>query len=147
MSINAPFEVIQGVLGIGQTLIDRLFPDKIKQAAERAAAERELLALHQSGKTEEMAVAMSAILAEAQSPDPWTSRARPTFLYVIYVMILASLPMGVLSAFEPEIATRVAAGMQAWLAAIPSELYALFGVGYVGYAYQRTVEKRAGVAR
>jgi hypothetical protein len=31
---------------------------------------------------------MAAVLAEAESPDPWTSRARPSFLYVMYVLLL-----------------------------------------------------------
>lgn len=129
-------------LKFGGGIVDRLFPDRVRQAAERAEAERALLELHQSGDIQRMATAMSAIIAEAQSEDPWTSRARPSFLYVMYAMILASIPMGVLSAFEPEIATAVAAGMKAWLAAIPGELYALFGVGYVGYAGSRSYDKR-----
>lgn len=135
------------VLEIGKALIDRVFPDKTKQAAERAQAELALAQLHQDGKIKEMATAMSAIIAEAQSPDPWTSRARPTFLYVIYVMLLASIPMGVLSAFDPAMAANIAAGMKLWLAAIPEELYMLFGVGYLGYTYQRSKDKALGVTK
>ena len=90
---------------------------------------------------------MKAIITEASSADPWTSRARPTFMYVIYVMILCSIPMGILSAFQPTMAVAIAAGMKAWLASIPSELYTLFGVGYVGYVYQRGKEKIAGVSK
>ena len=41
---------------------------------------------------------LSAIVTEARSPDPWTSRARPSFLYVMYVMLLWAIPMGVLAA-------------------------------------------------
>ena len=139
--------LIAPLLNLGAGIIDRVFPDKVKQASERAQAEMALAQLHQDGKIKEMATAMSAIIAEAQSPDPWTSRARPSFLYVIYVMILMSIPMGVLSAFEPEMAQRIAAGMKAWLAAIPDELYVLFGAGYLGYAYTRTKDKALGVAR
>ena len=91
--------------------------------------------------------ARCSILAEASSTDPWTSRARPSFLYVIYVMILMSIPMGVLSAFEPQMADAIASGMQKWLEAIPEDLYVLFGIGYVGYAGARTWEKRKGAAR
>jgi hypothetical protein len=39
-------------------------------------------------------------LAEAQSADPWTSRARPNFLYVMYILLPTALPTGVLSAFH-----------------------------------------------
>ena len=55
--------------------------------------------------------------------------------------------MGVLSAFEPQVADAIASGMQKWLAAIPEDLYVLFGIGYVGYAGARTWEKRKGAAR
>jgi hypothetical protein len=138
---------IAPLLEVGKALIDRLFPDKEKQAQERAQAELALAQMAQDGRLKEMATEMSAIIAEAQSADPWTSRARPTFLYVIYVMILMGIPMGFLSAFKPGIATAVAAGMQAWLNAIPSELYTLFGVGYLGYAGTRMFEKVKGVSK
>lgn len=139
--------LIGPVTELASSLIDRIFPDKVKQSTERAHAEIALAQLNQEGKIKEMATAMSAIIAEAQSNDPWTSRARPSFLYVIYVMILMSIPMGVLSAFEPEMAQRIAAGMKAWLAAIPGELYALFGAGYLGYAVTRSKDKALLTAR
>ena len=90
---------------------------------------------------------MSAIIAEANSADPWTSRARPTFMYVMYIMILVAIPMGIVSAFRPEIAAAIATGMQAWLKAIPDSLYTLFGVGYVGYVGARSYEKGKGVSQ
>lgn len=132
---------------MGKTLIERIFPDKEKQAQERAQAELALAQLAQDGKLKEMATQMSAIVAEAQSPDPWTSRARPSFMYVMYVMILAAIPMGMLHAFRPEIAAAVAAGAKAWLEAIPEEMWWLFGVGYLGYAGTRMVEKSKGVTK
>lgn len=132
---------------LGRTIIDRVFPDKEKQAAERAQAELTLWQVQHEGKLAETAQQMSAILAEAQSPDPWTSRARPSFMYVMYLMILMAIPMGFLSAFRPEIAEAVANGMRQWLAAIPEELYTLFGVGYLGYTGARMWEKRVGSTR
>ena len=60
-------------------------------------------------------VQLSAIVAEATSPDPWTSRARPSFLYVMYLMILLAVPMGVVAAFRPETAGAIARGMNAYL--------------------------------
>ena len=139
--------LISGIFDIGKKLIDSFFPDKIKQANERAQAELTLMNLAQEGRLKEMAIQLSAIIAEANSPDPWTSRARPSFLYVMYIMILAALPMGVLFAFKPEVATGVTEGLGLWLAAIPGELYALFGAGYLGYTGFRTVEKAKGVAK
>ena len=139
--------LIGPLLEVGKGLIDRLFPDKIAQASERAKAELELTALQQSGKLQEIQVQMSAIIAEAQSPDPWTSRARPSFLYCIYVVILLGVPMGFLSAFRPDIATQVATGFGAWLGAVPDSLWALFGAGYLGYTGARTFEKGKRVAK
>jgi len=130
------------ILELGTKLVDRIFPDKVAQAADRARAELELHSLVLSGDLEKTKIQMSAIIAEAQSPDPWTSRARPSFLYVMYVIILGAIPMGVLSVFRPDMATQIAVGMKAWLAAIPTELWTLFGVGYTGYTAMRTIDKR-----
>jgi len=133
---------IEIALGIGGKLIDRLFPDP----EAKAKAQLELLRLTQEGELRELELSMSAILAEAKSDDPWTSRARPTFLYVVYVMVLASIPMGVLSAFRPDLALAVARGMQAWLSAIPDGLWATFGIGYSGYSIARSMDKKVVMA-
>lgn len=117
--------------------LDKIFPD----ASDRKKAEIRLLELRQSGEFKELEMAFGAIMAEAQSKDPWTSRARPAFLYVMYLFILAAIPMGILSAFEPDVATAIAAGAQAWLAAIPTEMWALFGAGYLGYVKKRSDDK------
>lgn len=87
----------------------------------------------------------AVMLAEEQSADPWTSRARPSFLYVIYALLLFSLPMGVLFAFNPEIANGVVTGFHNWLSAIPSDLINLFGMGYLGYTGSRTLEKHLDI--
>ena len=86
---------------------------------------------------------LSAILAEAQSADPWTSRARASFLYVMYAIILWSIPMGLVAALAPEVAANIARGMNAYLNGLPELLYALFGTGYLGY----TVARQWGISR
>lgn len=139
--------IVGPILDLGKTLIERVFPDKEKQAKERAEAEFALAQLAQEGRIKEMATQMSAIIAEAQSPDPWTSRARPSFLYVMYTMILAGIPMGILYAFNPSLALGIAAGTQAWLGAMPEELWWLFGAGYLGYAGVRWAEKKQGLSK
>ena len=131
------------ILKIGMSILDKVIPDP----DARAKAQLELLKQQQAGALEETRTAMGAILAEAQSADPWTSRARPSFLYVIYLMILMAVPMGVLAAVKPDLATQIAAGMQAWLAAIPDSLWTLFGVGYLGYTGARSWDKGKGVAK
>lgn len=135
--------VVSGVSGPLFGLIDNLFTSD----EERIEAKRKLLEMEQAGKLDTLKTALSAILAEAQSNDPWTSRARPTFLYVIYLCILAALPMGVLFAFQPVAANAIAVGFGAWLNAIPESMWALFGAGYLGYSGARTWEKSRGVPK
>ncbi len=88
---------------------------------------------------------LSAIVAEANSTDPWTSRARPSFLYVMYALLLWAVPMGLIGAVQPEMAKAIAASMNAYLTGIPEPLYALFGTGYLGYTAARQWGKIKGV--
>ena len=128
---------------LGSLLIEKIWPDPEKQAQ----AQLELLKMQQSGELDALRLQLSAILAEAQSADPWTSRARPSFLYVMYLMILMAIPVAFVGVFYPEGALRFAAGMQAFLKAIPDALWSLFGVGYLGYAGVRSWEKGKGLAK
>jgi hypothetical protein len=77
-------------------------------------------------------------------PDPFTRRARPTFLYVMYVLLLAAIPVGLLAAIRPAAAQAIATGMRAYFGAIPEPLYALFGTGYLGYTVAREWGKAKG---
>ena len=115
------------------SILDRVVPDK----AAREAAKLELLRLEGSQELASVQARLAAIVAEANSADPWTSRARPSFLYVMYAMILWAVPMGVLSAFDAPRASAIAAGMNAYLNGLPEPLYALFGTGYLGYTVAR----------
>lgn len=133
--------VFTALLGPLSTVIDRVLPDR--EARDRAKLE--LLKLEGTQAAEDIRARLSAIVAEAQSPDPWTSRARPSFLYVMYAMLLWALPMGLLAAFRPDVAQNIAAGMNAYLQGIPEPLYALFGTGYLGYTAARQWGKIKGV--
>lgn len=136
-------EPISALLTVGSKLIDKLFPDP----AQKAQAQLELMKLEQSGELEAMKTQLSAIIAEAQSQDPYTSRARPSFLYVMYVLLLWSIPMGILFAFQPEIAEKISKGMTSYLSSIPDGLYALFGTGYLGYTAAREYGKTKGTTK
>jgi len=127
-------------LGLAQTFIDKFF----SSPEDKAKAQLALGQMHQKGELKELETRMSAIIAEAKSSDPWTSRARPSFLYVIYIMILAGIPMGILSAFNPSMAVQIAAGMKAWLGSIPEALWATFGIGYTGYTVARSAWDKKG---
>ncbi len=126
------------IFGFGSDLIKRIFPDKDKQ--EEA---KELLSkMHLEGDLKKYQLQMSAIVAEAKSKDKWTSRARPSFLYVMYAMILASIPMGILYAFNPDVAHNISTGMSEWLASIPKYMWTVFGFGYTGYVAGRSYDKK-----
>jgi hypothetical protein len=94
-------DAIVGPLG---KLIDKIIPDP--QARDRAKLE--LLKLQGDQEAAQIAQQMQAIIAEAKSHDPWTSRARPSFLYVMYVLMLWSIPMGLIAAADPAMATAIA---------------------------------------
>lgn len=132
--------LFEGIVGPIAKLIDKLIPDP--EARDRAKLE--LLKLQGSQDMETLRTQLSAILAEAQSTDPWTSRARPSFLYVIYALLLWSIPMGLIAAARPEMSEAIARGMNAYLAGIPDPLYALFGTGYLGYTAARSWGKARG---
>jgi hypothetical protein len=130
--MNPIKDVVSGVAGPLFELVDNLFTSD----EERADAKRKLIEMEQRGELDNLRVRLSAILAEANSKDPWTSRARPSFLYVMYILLLTSIPMGVLFAFEPQIADDVIRGFQGWLHAIPENMWYFFGAGYLGYSWR-----------
>jgi Holin of 3TMs, for gene-transfer release len=125
------------------SLIDKIIPDP----RARDAAKLELLKLQGSQEMDAIRTQMTAIVAEAQSADPWTSRARPSFLYVMYAMILWAIPMGLIAAARPEMAKSIAEGMNAYLAGIPEPMWALFGTGYLGYTAARSWGKAKGLEK
>jgi hypothetical protein len=133
--------IIEGLIGPVAQLIDKIIPDP----AARDRAKLELIKLQGSQELEAISVRMQAIVAEANSADPWTSRARPSFLYVMYALLLWAIPMGLIAAVQPDTAMAIAHGMNAYLAGIPEPLYALFGTGYLGYTAARAWGKAKGV--
>ena len=139
MSLAAVMPIVE----IGARLIDKLIPDP----AAKAKAQLELIEMQQRGELEELKTRMSAILAEAQSSDPWTSRARHSFLYVVYLLILFAIPMGFLSAISADTAQAVAAGFGDWLKAIPDSVVDLFQWVMLGYVGGRSWEKIKGATK
>lgn len=135
--------MFQALLAPIASIIDKIVPDK--DARERAKLE--LLKLQGSQEMQMLQTQLTAIVAEANSADPWTSRARPSFLYVMYAILLWSVPMGLIAAFRPEAAQGIAAGMNAYLNGLPEPLYALFGTGYLGYTAARQWGKTRGTDR
>lgn len=135
--------IVESLIGPIAAIIDKVIPDK--EARERAKLE--LIKLEGTQEMDLVRTRLEAIVAEAGSRDPWTSRARPSFLYVMYTLILFALPMGILSAFDARIAVDIGNGITAYLRGLPDELYALFGTGYLGYTAARQWGKVKGVER
>jgi hypothetical protein len=133
--------IIDDIIGPIAKLIDKIIPDP--EARDRAKLE--LLKLEGSQEMEVLRTQMSAIIAEANSSDPWTSRARPSFLYVMYALLLWSIPMGLIGAVRPDMASGISSAMNAYLTGLPESLYALFGTGYLGYTAARAWGKAKGV--
>lgn len=133
--------ILDAIVGPIAALLDKLIPDP----KARDEAKLKLLELQGSQEMEATRTQISAIMAEAQSADPWTSRARPSFLYVMYTLLLWAIPMGLIAAVQPQMAKDIAAGMNAYLNGIPEPLYALFGTGYLGYTVARQWGKAKGI--
>ena len=129
--------ILTSILPLVSDVLDKVVPDP----KAREAAKLKLIQEAQAGKLKEVENQLSVIVAEAQSKDPWTSRARPTFLYVVYLLILTSIPMALVHAFNPELALRLIEGFHGWLSAIPEPIVTLFGVGYLGYTGARSYDK------
>lgn len=130
MSLLSFIPILKDVIG-------RVIPDKGK-AQE---AQIQLETMYARGELAREEKRYDAIVMEAQSKDPWTSRARPSFLYVMYIFILTAFPMGIFALFNPEGATILTKAMTDYLNAIPGEMWALFGAGYLGYVKKRSDDK------
>ncbi len=94
--------ILEALIGPIASIIDKVIPDK----AARDKAKLELLATAGNAGTAADQRAAFRHRRRGQFERPWTSRARPSFLYVIYVLLLWALPMGILAAFRPGMAQR-----------------------------------------
>jgi hypothetical protein len=131
--------VVAGLFSVGERMIERLFPDP----EQKAKAQRELAKMEQEGEFNELSSRLSVIAQEAASEDKWTSRARPSFMYVFYTVILSLVLVAPLvGVFYPDQMTLFFANVKAGFEAVPEELWWLFGTGYLGYTGFRTAEKR-----
>ncbi|MCB2088704.1 MAG: hypothetical protein KDD98_07750, partial [Sphingomonadaceae bacterium] len=66
--------LIETLIGPIASIIDKVIPDP----EARRKAKLELLELQGSQELKTIETRLSAIVAEANSADPWTSRARPS---------------------------------------------------------------------
>ena len=132
------------LLEVGSQIINKLIPDP----EAKAKAQLGLLTLQQNGELKELETRMSAITAEANSSDPWTSRARPSFMYVTYIVIIClTILAPILGVFFPTEMGLFFGNVKAGFAAIPDVMWDTFLYGFLGYSAARSAEKIKGVAK
>jgi hypothetical protein len=131
------------IISAASTLLDRIIPNpEAKAAAKLALAQAE-----GQQALSEMQASLGAIIAEANSLDKWTSRARPTFMYVIYVVILMCMLGAIVGVWWPDQVFQSSKNLSELLGAIPNSLWELFGAGYLGYTGARSFDKWKSGAR
>jgi hypothetical protein len=132
------------VLGPVFKIIDKLIPDKLE--AERL--KQETIRLNQQGEFKAEENRYNAIVTEASSTDPWTSRARPSFMYVFYfILLFLTVVCPFIGLYSPDAMAAVYTSVKAGFAALPEELWWTFTAGYLGYTTSRYYEKKNSLAR
>jgi hypothetical protein len=133
--------MISELFGIGSKIIDTV-SDYFPSEKAKNEAKLKLMQMEEAGELNELKTRLDVIKTEAKSKDPWTSRARPSFMYVFYLIILLAVPVAILGIFNPIASESFTNGLTGFWSAIPSDLYWLFGAGYLGYSGFRTIDKR-----
>lgn len=111
------------------------------KAAELALKAQELEANIEQAK-------LSIAVAEASSQDKWTSRARPSFMYVFYFILIALVFMAPLvGVFFPGQMDQFYRNVAAGFAAVPEAMWWTFTAGYLGYTGVRSYEKTKNVGK
>lgn len=137
-----PVAIATGLFDVATSIIDKLIPDP--EAA--AAAKMKLLELDQQGRLTELQLQMSAIVAEANSADPWTSRARPSFMYLFYAIVTFMVIMApMIGVFFPDKMDLFFMNVNKGFLAIPEAMWWTFTAGFLGYSGSKSIEAIKGV--
>lgn len=133
--------MITDLITSGVRLVDNIISAAFPTPEAKASAQAKQLQAEAEAYISQLQAAQAVMLEEARSKDAWTSRARPSFLYVVYLLLLWALPMSFVFAFAPDTATKIVAGFGQWLQAIPQSIVSLFETVLLGYTAGRTVDK------
>jgi len=88
---------------------------------------------------------ISIMVAEASSSDKWTSRARPGFLYLFYlVVVVLALAAPFVGIFFPAQMGQFYINVKAGFEAVPEAMWWTFTTGYLGYVGARQYGKIKG---
>lgn len=120
--------ILDSVLGIGEKVIDRLWPDP----QEKAKAKLELARLAQQGEFRDLELRLQAIVAEAKSEHTLTATWRPLTM-LAFVLIIANNYI-----LAPYLSLLF--GVSVTLD-IPPDMWDLLKLGIGGYVASRGVEK------
>jgi hypothetical protein len=130
--------ISKAIGGVLDTAADKFFAD----ADAKLEFKLKMLELQQQGEFKSQEVQLSAILAEAKSKDPWTSRARPSFLWCFYIILIyLMIIIPTIGVFCPEKMDILYSNVTNGLRAIPDGLWTTFTVGYLGYTGAREYGK------
>lgn len=131
-----------GLFDVARDLIDKLIPDP----TANAEMQLKLMTLDKQGDLQELQTRMSAILAEANSQDPWTSRARPSFMYLFYAIVtFMVMIMPMVGIFFPDKMDLFFINVSKGFTAIPEALWWTFTAGFLGYSGSKSLEAIKGV--
>ena len=108
-----------------------------QNAHEIQMKEYELQVRTMDAESKAIEAASANIRAEAQSGDKWTSRARPTFLYLFYVILAFNFILVPIAQMIQGISFAQLRPIE-----FPVILWEVFVAGYLGYTGVRSWEKR-----
>lgn len=116
------------LLGIGEKIIDKLWPDPEK----KAEAKRQLALLEQNGDLKEMAAAANVIMSESNSEHWLVSAWRPITMLCFVAIIVNNYIL------VPYLGLLFDAGIEL---DIPPDMWDLLKLGIGGYVIGRSAEK------
>lgn len=131
--------IVDSIISSINKIIDKIFPD----AETREKAKLELGNIESYREIKELESRLTLLAVELNSSDKFISRARPTFMYVFYLIILAGIPIGALGVYDQSLATIFCNSVKSWLSTMPHEFWVTFDIGYTGYIIGRSYDKRA----
>lgn len=133
--------LVDAAVGIVGTLVERIFPDKEKQAAERAAALLELTKLQQSGDLAVIAGQIEINKIEAASPLTFISGWRPAVGWICVTALGVDYVIRPIAEWGTALAGHPVKFPELDIATLMTLLIGMLGLGGM-----RTVEKLRDVA-
>lgn len=138
-------DIVKGVLDVAGKLIGGSTGQKMSEVSGELAnavannSELQKEVMNKEIEFKKMVVADTAdarqlIREQSLSNDPYVRRARPTFLWLVYVI------MGFNFIILPVL--QLITGKVVQPIVLPEEVYLLFGTGFLGYSAFRTWDKK-----